>query len=396
MPRYDNRKLFRYDPYLGITIISLLLVGLLMVASASMVISDHRFHHPFHFIMRQCSYAITGLLFGWIITRIPLYVWEKASKLMLLSGLLLLLLVLIPGIGHLVNGSRRWLFIGSFGLQPSEWMKFSMIVYLADFLVRHNDEVRRRIWGFLKPMSLLCIVAILLLLEPDFGTTAVLTIVTLGMMFWAGVPWHRFLLLLLLAGSALTALVISSPYRLTRLTSFLHPWQHPFHSGYQLTQSLIAFGRGGVWGMGLGNGIQKLFYLPEAHTDFLFAVIAEEFGLLGSFALVIGFSFLVGRGLYWAWQASKYEEGFAAYVAYGISLWFALQAAINIGVNLGLLPTKGLTLPLISYGGSSLLISCIAMGLLLRVGHEMTVLKRQKPIASKNRSPRSAVKRRVY
>lgn len=368
--RYHKQP-FHYDRWLLSTALVLLFIGLLMVSSASMVISDHRFHHPFHFIIHQMIYAMIGVILAWITTRIPLKRWEQFSRIIMISALVLLVAVLMPGLGRIVNGSRRWLVIGPFTLQPSEWMKLSMIIYLAAFLVRYRDQVRCTVAGFLKPMFLLSLAALLLLLEPNFGTTAVLTAVLLGMMFWAGVPWHRFVLLLLLAGGALGILAIASPYRLARLTSFLHPWDQPFHAGYQLTQSLMAFGRGGLWGMGLGNSVQKLFYLPEAHTDFLFAVIAEEFGLWGVGLLLTTFVVLVGRGFFIAWRAARCQAAFAAYVAYGVSLWFGIQVAINMGVNLGLLPTKGLTLPLISYGGSSLLVSCMAVGLLLRIFYEI-------------------------
>ena len=282
----------------------------------------------------------------------------------------MLLLVLVPGVGVEVNGAARWINAGLFRMQVSEPAKLLFIIYLARYLARHGEEVRSRISGFIKPIGLLAIAALLLLLEPDFGATVVLTATVMGMIFMAGVKLLQFSGLLGGAGLLLASLAVSSPYRMNRLTTFMDPWADPFDSGFQLTQSLIAIGRGEWFGVGLGSSIQKLFYLPEAHTDFVFAVLAEELGLLGVCFVIVVYAVLVWRAFLIAAQAARAENLFAAYLAYGIGIWFGLQSFINIGVNMGLLPTKGLTLPLMSYGGSSMIVMCAAIALLLRVDYE--------------------------
>jgi len=368
MPR---QRTFLYDYWLLAIVFALLAIGLLMVASASMVISDRQYHTAFHFLFHQLAYVGVAIVLGIIILRVPLIFWEKISPYLLLVSLFLLTIVLIPGIGREVNGSMRWVEIGPFGIQVSELAKFSIVIYMAGFLVRRQAEVRSSFVGFLKPMLLLGVIAILLLLEPDFGATGVIMLTVLGMIFLAGARLLPFILLVLLVGAALTLLAITSPYRLLRLTTFLHPWVNQFSSGYQLTQSLIAFGRGGIFGVGLGNSIQKLFYLPEAHTDFLFAVLAEELGLIGELIVIGLFAALVSRILFIGRLAVRAGKESAAYMAYGFSLWLGLQAMINIGVNAGVLPTKGLTLPFMSYGGTSILFNCIAIAILLRIYHEI-------------------------
>ncbi len=365
------KQTFVYDYWLTLIVFALLAIGILMVASASMVISDHQYHTPFHFLFHQLAYIGAGIFFAIIVLRVPIKFWENFSPYLLLISLLLLIMILIPGVGREVNGSMRWVGFGPFGIQVSELAKFSIIIYIAGFLVRREEEVRTSFTGFLKPMVLLGIIAVLLLLEPDFGALAVIMLTVLGMMFLSGARLLQFILLLLLAAGALAVLAIASPYRLLRLTTFLHPWANQFSSGYQLTQSLIAFGRGGIFGVGLGNSIQKLFYLPEAHTDFLFAVLAEELGLIGELVVIGLFTLLVGRILFIARLAMKTGKKFSAYIAYGFSLWLGLQAMINIGVNSGMLPTKGLTLPFMSYGGTSILFNCIAAAILLRIYNEL-------------------------
>ena len=281
-----------------------------------------------------------------------------------------MIIVLIPGIGKHVNGSARWLGAGPISIQVSEFMKLAMILYLASYLVRHREEVHERLIGFIKPLLILIIICILLLKEPDFGAATVILATSLGMMFLAGARLGQFMGLLVLSLTAFSILAISSPYRLQRLTSFLNPWANPFDSGYQLTQSLIAFGRGNWFGVGLGESIQKLFYLPEAHTDFVFAILTEELGLLGALFLIATYALLTIRIFMIGRRAQELQYDFAAYVAYGIGLWISLQVLINFGVNTGLLPTKGLTLPFMSYGGSSLLISCVAISILIRIDYE--------------------------
>ncbi len=372
MLKARRKTLFVYDYWLLATVVVILAFGLLMVASASMVISDQRYHTPFHFFSRQLIYVCLAFAVGFVVTRIPLRFWKKIGPQLLILGLVLLIAVLIPGIGRRVNGSMRWIGFGFLGIQVSELAKLIAIIYMAGYLVRHLEEVRTSFSGFLKPMLLFGLVAILLLLEPDFGATTVIMLTVLGMLFLAGARLWQFIILVLVVGGALGLLAVSSPYRLIRLTTFLHPWADQFNSGYQLTQSLIAFGRGGIFGVGLGNSIQKLFYLPEAHTDFLFAVLAEELGIIGQFTVIGLFVFLVGRIFYIGKLAVKIGDQFAALLAYGFAFWFALQAMINIGVNVGILPTKGLTLPFMSYGGSSILLNCIAIAIVLRIYHEVT------------------------
>lgn len=359
-----------FDHALLMAVLIIMGLGLVMVASASISIADRQLGQPFYYLFRQGLYVVLGLGMAAVVTRIPLDVWERISAVLLMMGLLLLVFILLPGVAREINGSTRWLSLGLFNLQPSEFMKLFVIIYLASYLVRRGDEVRTTVWGFLKPMLVLVLAALLLLLEPDMGAAAVIFATALGMMFLAGVRiWHFGVLLLLIAGSVVT-LTITSPYRMERVTAFLNPWADPFNSGFQLTQSLIAFGRGEWFGVGLGGSVQKLFYLPEAHTDFMFAVLAEELGMFGALAVVLLFVFVAVRAFRLAGQARQLGLDFAAYTAYGISLWLSMQAFINIGVNTGVLPTKGLTLPLMSYGGSSMLATCIAVGLLLRVDIE--------------------------
>jgi cell division protein FtsW len=265
----------------------------------------------------------------------------------------------------------RWINLGPLSLQVSELAKFSVILYLSSYLVRRAEEVQTKVIGFMKPMLILALASVLLLLEPDFGAMVVIMATALAMMFLAGVRLWQYAVLFLLVATGLAGLALSSPYRMARLTGFLHPWANQFDSGYQLTQSLIAFGRGGIFGVGLGDSIQKLFYLPEAHTDFLFAVLAEELGLLGEIGVIALFGVLVGRAIWLGRKAYELGEYFSSFLAYGLGLWIAFQAMVNIGVNAGLLPTKGLTLPLMSYGGSSVLINCVVVAVLLRISSDL-------------------------
>lgn len=359
-----------YDRYLLFATIALVGFGLLMVASTSVAVSEHLFGQPFHYLLRQLCYLLLGLGLALCIVRIPLERWQKMGTALLLLSLILLILVLVPKLGRQVNGSMRWLGFGFVGLQVSEFAKLAVVIYLAGYIVRREKEVRARISGFLKPLFLLGIVAILLLREPDFGATSVILATSLGVLFLAGVRLWQFAVLFSAVVAALGTLAISSPYRLTRLTTFLNPWAVQYDSGYQLTQSLIAFGRGSWFGVGLGDSIQKLFYLPEAHTDFLFAVLTEELGLIGGLVIIALFIVVVIRALQIGRKAYLQNRHFAAYLAYGFGLEIALQVMINIGVNTGVLPTKGLTLPFMSYGGSSLLMMCAMMAILLRIDYE--------------------------
>jgi cell division protein FtsW len=301
---------------------------------------------------------------------IPLQLWQRLSGLLLLAAFALLVLVLLPGIGREVNGSMRWIGFGAFNVQPSEIAKLFVVIYLAGYLVRRQAEVRESWAGFFKPFVVLLPMAGLLLLEPDFGATVVMMGAAAAMLFLGGVGLLRFGLMVALAVGALFVLVQTQEYRLQRLITFTDPWADQFGSGYQLTQALIAFGRGEWFGVGLGNSIQKQFYLPEAHTDFVFAVLAEELGMLGALVTVGLFAFVCVRALYIGLWAEKAKQFFAAYVAYGLAFLWIGQFLINVGVNVGLLPTKGLTLPFLSYGGSSLVICCVSLALLLRIEWE--------------------------
>ncbi len=365
-----NKPLALYDKWLIMAIIGLLIIGLMMVASSSVMVSTKLYHQPFHFLIRQAAYLFVGFVVAMVVMRVDSSEWEKYSVTLLFICLLMLLLVLVPGIGRIVNGSRRWLAFGPISIQVSELAKMTMIVYVAGYLVRQQQSVSHSILGFIRPMIVLGVVAVLLLLEPDFGATVVIAGTVMAMLFLSGVKLRYYLGLMLVVGACLVFLAVSSPYRVARLTAFLNPWADQFNSGYQLTQSLIAFGRGGWSGVGLGDGVQKLFYLPEAHTDFLFAVLAEELGLLGILLVLALYSILVFRGFVIGFNANLQDRLFAAYTAYGITFWLGLQASINMGVNAGLLPTKGLTLPLLSYGGASMVVNCVVIALLLRIDHE--------------------------
>jgi len=346
---------------------ALLCLGLVMVASASL----HRIGGaPFYFVLRHLFAMSIGLVAALVVFKLPIDRLQKMGGVLYLFGLVLLILVLIPGLGREVNGATRWIPLGSFSLQSSEFMKLFLVVYLAGYLVRRQLEVTHTVWGFIKPMLLLVIACFLIMAQPDFGTVTVLLITALGMLFLGGVPVWQFLILIVLSGSALFSLVITSPYRLQRVTTFLDPWADVQDSGYQLAQALIAFGRGEWFGVGLGNGIQKLFYLPEAHTDFLMAVIGEELGLMGTLVVIFLFAVIVWRAFAIGAEAVMLDSRFAAYMAQGFGLWIGVQSFINLGVNVGLLPTKGLTLPFMSYGGNSIIVACMVISILVRIDYE--------------------------
>jgi cell division protein FtsW len=366
----SNQSLALYDKWLMMSVIGLLIIGLMMVASSSVMVSTKYYHQPFHFLVRQVAYLSAGLVMAVILLRVDSSFWERISAPLLLVCLALLVLVLIPGVGRLVNGSRRWLALGPIGIQVSELAKFTMVLYVSGYLVRQQQTLQRGLLGFIKPLIVLAGVAVLLLAEPDFGATVVITGTVMAMLFLTDVKLRYFIGLFLLVAGCLVVLAVSSSYRLARLTAFLNPWADQFNSGYQLTQSLIAFGRGGWLGTGLGDSIQKLFYLPEAHTDFVFAVLAEELGLAGIILVLMLYSILVIRGLMIGYTAYIQSRLFAAYTAYGLTFWLGIQAAINMGVNAGLLPTKGLTLPFLSYGGASMVVNCLVMALILRIDFE--------------------------
>lgn len=358
-----------YKCYLSVFL--LMSIGLVMVASSSMDFASERYNNPWLFLEKQIRFLALGIACGAVVLAIPMNIWNKFSGLFLILGLFLLAAVLIPGVGKIVNGSRRWLVLGPFSIQASELAKFCFIIYFASYLSRRNDELKQRWSGFLKLTVIMLTIVCLLLLEPDFGSSVIVCMLAGIMMFVAGVPLIRFILLALCGVGGLAAIAVISPYRWERLITFMDPWSRQFDSGYQLVQSLIAFGRGEWFGVGLGNSLQKLFFLPEAHTDFIFSIYTEEFGFIGAIALIGLFMFFFSRLILLFKRACKQHSYFCAYVVLGIGVVFATQAFINMGVASGLLPTKGLTLPFISYGGSSLLVACCLMALVLRVDLEV-------------------------
>ena len=350
--------------------VMLLILGLIMVGSASVSVAEKQVGDPFYFLWRQLMFTGVGVFATMAVVRIPLRLWGTLGLVLMIISVALLLMVFIPGLGRTVNGSARWVSLVGFNMQPSEIVKLFCVMYMAGYLVRHEEAVKQSLGGFIRPLLLLMVLIVLLLMEPDFGSAAVLIVTVVGMLWLGGVPASRFAVLMGLAIALLSILALGSHYRVQRLMTFMNPWEDPFNSGFQLTQALIAFGRGEWFGVGLGASVQKLFYLPEAHTDFLFAVLAEELGLAGVMLVIILFTILVLRALRIGRAAERRDRPFAAFVAYGIGIWIGLQAFINIGVNMGVLPTKGLTLPFMSYGGSSIVVMCIALGLLLRADYE--------------------------
>lgn len=360
----------RLDMQLISVVAALLAIGLVMVTSASITTADRQLGQPFYYGLRQGIYLLAGIGAGMLVFRVRMAHWARAGVPVLMLALGLLLIVLVPGLGRTVNGATRWIGLGPVNIQVSEPAKLLLFIYLAGYLVRHAEEVRDKVSGFIKPMAVLTFAGALLLIEPDFGATVVLLSTALVLMFLAGVRWWQFGVLIGTAAAAMSILAITSSYRMKRLTTFINPWEDPFDSGFQLTQSLIAIGRGHWAGVGLGASVQKVFYLPEAHTDFVFAVWAEEFGLLGVLLLVSLYAFLVWRTYSIGRVAQQAGDIFSGYLAYAIGTWLGLQIIINMGVNMGALPTKGLTLPLISYGGSSLVVMCVAIAMLLRIDYE--------------------------
>jgi len=368
--RTRERLPFQWDPVTLMLSAALLLIGMIMVTSASMSVAARDLGNPFYFLERQLLFGILGVAGALVLTRIPTVLWDRLSLPLMLIGLALLLLVLVPGLGAVVNGARRWLRVGPVNFQVSELARVLVLTWVCSYCVRRHDELRSTLKGLLKPVGLLTVAAALLLLEPDFGATTVLFATGMALLFIAGARLRDTFLLLAVAIAAFVLLALVSPYRMKRMTGFLHPWADPFNSGFQLTQSLIAIGRGSWFGVGLGSSVQKLFYLPEAHTDFVFAVLAEELGLAGVMVVIALFMALVWRSFDIARQAARAGLRFQSYLALSFGIWIGLQAVVNIGVNMGVLPTKGLTLPLLSYGRSSLLVTLAWLGVLLRIHHE--------------------------
>jgi len=356
-----------------ILVASLLLgVGLLMMASASVEIASSQYGDPFFHVKRQAIFAVVGISVLLVTIQIPIKVWRDMSWYLLMGSYALLLLVLVPGIGKEVNGSLRWIDLGPFNLQPSELAKVFVVIYMAAFLERHLEEVRQDWSGFVKPLIVIGAAVALLHFEPDHGAMVILMLTTFSLIFLAGAKLYRFFLILAVCIGAVVFLAIMKPYVIVRFSSFLNPWaaENVYGGGYQLTQALIAFGRGEWFGVGLGNSIQKLYFLPEAHTDFVLAIIGEELGLFGVALVIALFSILVLKAFSIGKIAMRKQQMFAAFFAFGLGLLFAGQALINIGVNIGLLPTKGLTLPFLSYGGASLIVSFFMVALLVRIQYE--------------------------
>ena len=380
--------------WLLLTAITLATIGLIMVSSASMDISERLVGNPFHFLQRHLIYLAMALLFASLTYQVSLNVWKKSGVFLLVFAYMLLIVVFIPGIGKNVNGSTRWISLGLITVQVSEVAKVCVLVYVAGYLVRRNSEVREKFWGFIKPVLVLSVMIVLLLNEPDFGAVVVIMSAVFGMLFLAGVKFSQYMLALSVSLCAGAAMIFSSEYRMNRLIAYLDPWSDQFGAGYQLVQSLIAFGRGDLTGVGLGNSIQKLSYLPEAHTDFVFAVLAEEFGLIGNLFVIGLYLFMVVVILLIVRAAEKANVLFGAYMAYGLGIMIGLQAFVNIGVSSGLLPTKGLTLPLMSYGGSSLIVSAVIIAIILRVNKEtLVVLNEPKKIEPSKKASVKKVKK---
>lgn len=371
------------DVALLVIVSALVLFGLLMVYSASIALADgprYANYGRYYFVMRHGVFIVIGVLAALCVASIPMKVWQKAAVPLFLLCLLLLILVLVPGIGREVNGARRWLPLGPVNFQPSELMKVAMVFYAADYTVRKQEYLQRLLRGFAPMACALVLVGLLLLLEPDLGAFMVIVAIAMGILFIGGINGRLFSGLIVLLISCFLLLIWASPWRRERLFVYLDPWNpdNAYGSAYQLSHSLIALGRGEWFGVGLGASIEKLHYLPEAHTDFIVAVIGEELGFIGVMCLLIMLLFVIWRGFDIGRQSFAMERIFNGLVAQGVAMWFGVQAFINIGVCLGLLPTKGLTLPLISYGGTGIVMNLIAVALLLRVDHENRNLMRGK------------------
>ena len=374
-----QKEKFHFDPLLITVTVSLLFIGYVMVASSSLHLGLEQNQDSFHYPVRQLAHIFLGLALAFGITKIPMESWEKIGSGLFIGGLFLLVIVLIPGLGVRVNGSIRWLSLGGVRIQVSEVVKFFSVIYMASYVTRHQENLQGSAYGIIKPLLLFSVACVLLLLEPDFGSAVVILMIAMGVMFLGGARLKQFIILLTLVVALAASLVIVAPYRMARVLSFLNPFDDYLKSGYQLAQALISFGRGEALGVGLGSGIQKLFYLPEAHTDFLFSVIGEELGLLGVTTVIGLYALLIWRAFAIAVAAEQAGQRFSAFIAYGLAIWLGFQSFVNMGVNMGILPTKGLTLPLMSYGGSSMMVMCCAIALLFRVYSETAALNIQTP-----------------
>ncbi|ALT00515.1 cell division protein FtsW [Lacimicrobium alkaliphilum] len=367
--RHSARGMRPYDLGLLLIALALMSIGLMVVTSASMPTAARLFDNPFHFAIRHGIYLVLAVIAALVTLQIPMRWWQASNVYLLLLSLLLLVAVLVAG--RTVNGATRWLAIGPLTIQAAEPAKLFFFCYLAGYLVRRYEEVTENLKGFIKPLAVLFFLALLLLMQPDLGTVVVMFATTVGLLFLAGARLWQFFGLLLSGLSAVVALIMFEEYRLRRITAFLDPWADPFGSGYQLTQSLMAYGRGDLFGQGLGNSLQKLEYLPEAHTDFIMAILAEELGFVGVCAVLALLMMLVLKALRLGNLALQQERPFEGYLAHSIGIWFAFQTTVNVGASAGLLPTKGLTLPLVSYGGNSLILMCVAVAILVRIDFEL-------------------------
>ncbi|WP_040502399.1 cell division protein FtsW [Idiomarina xiamenensis] len=368
-----QQEMLLYDRQLLLLALALMAFGFVMVCSASLPVAERLTGNPFYFAIRHGMYIVAALTAACCAMFVPMSLWQQQSGRLLLLGLLMLAAVLV--VGHTVNGAKRWFKIGPMTVQAAELAKLFFYVYIASYLVRRLDEVRENLKGFIKPLVLLFVAAVLLLLEPDLGTVVVLSATTIAMLFLAGAKLWQFFAVALTCTLAIVLLIILEPYRMERLMSFRNPFQDPYGAGFQLTQSLIAFGQGNVDGLGLGNSIQKLAYLPEAHTDFIMAVVAEELGFIGVMLVIMLVLAMVLRIMRLGRQALLEGQPYGGFLAYGIGVWFSIQAFVNIGVAAGALPTKGLTLPLVSYGGTSLIVSSVAVAILLRIDYELRLAR---------------------
>ncbi|PPJ43329.1 MULTISPECIES: putative lipid II flippase FtsW [unclassified Pseudoxanthomonas] len=363
----------RFDPWLLGAMLALASLGVVMVASASI----YQHGNPFYYLIRHGMFLVAGAGLAWWVTRTELKSIEARNHLLLLGCVVLLLMVFVPGLGVSVKGAHRWINLGVSNFQVVEVVKVFFIVWLASYLVRFRDEVNATWAAMLKPLGVVVLLVALLLMQPDFGSSSLLLAITAGMLVLGGVNMPRMFGPVLVGLPILAVIAIAEPYRMRRLTSFSDPWADPFGSGYQLTNALMAIGRGEWSGIGLGGSVLKLNYLPEVHTDFIFSVIGEELGFVGVCLVIALYALLVGRAFVIGLRCVEMRRHFAGYVAFGVALWIGMQSFVSMGVNLGLLPTKGLTLPLISSGGSSILMTCVAMGLLLRVSYELERTQRQ-------------------
>ncbi len=362
---------FHIDYFLLFICSSLLVMGFIILTSSSLHLGEKMANNNWYYPTRQLMHIAFGLCIATVIVRIPLKIWEQIGPWLFIFGLALLVFVLLPGVGVKVNGSTRWMNLGGVRIQVSEIVKFISVVYMAGYVTRHQAHVQGSTYGLIKPLLLFSVACLLLLLEPDFGSAVVILVIAMGVMYLSGARLWQFLILVAVVMVLAMLLVYLEPYRWRRVVGFVNPWADAQDTGFQLVHALISFGRGEIFGVGLGSGIQKLFYLPEAHTDFLFSVLAEELGLVGVITTIILFSLLVWHAFNLAAKAEAIDEEFAAFIAYGLGIWFGFQAFVNMGVNMGILPTKGLTLPLMSYGGGSMIVMCAAMALLFRVYSEV-------------------------